>query len=99
MALYTPPPSRWQADDPGPSIFSQNAAARTAGVASPSTSAVPLAAEVDAVNQAWKHVKQIVSSDGKGADLYDLLIQSGKESLDPQQPGVSIAAATGRSRA
>jgi len=48
----------------------------------------PHAAEVETVNNAWKHVKAVVVNDGKAADLYDLLSLSGKDTIDPMPIGV-----------
>ena len=56
----------------------------------PGRATAPKAAEVETVNDAWKHMKVVVSNDGKSSDLYDLLAQSGKDTIDPMPAGVSI---------
>lgn len=50
----------------------------------------PHAAEVETVNDAWKHVKAVMVHDAKSSDLYDLLAQSGKDTIDPMPSGVCL---------
>ena len=53
-----------------------------------SRQSTPHAAEVETVNDAWKHVKAAMVNDAKSSDLYDLLAQSGKDTIDPMPLGV-----------
>lgn len=44
---------------------------------------------METVNDAWKHMKAVVANDSTPSDLYDLLAQSGKDTIDPMPAGVS----------
>ena len=65
-------------------LCANNLLVNGAGAASP-----PQAAEVETVNDALKHIKTVMVNDGKSSDLYDLLAQTGKDTIDPMPPGVS----------
>lgn len=81
MALQVPPPSRWQGEETG-GVWS----AQQTGSA---LSAAHQIAGTESANAAWKHVKAVLMDDGKPADLYDLLLQSGSENIEPMPTGVS----------
>ena len=47
--------------------------------------------QAETANEAWRHVKTLVASDGRPVDLYDSLTQSGQDTIDPTPAGVSQA--------
>lgn len=55
----------------------------------PSRLSTPQAGEVEVVHDAWKHIKAVMVNDGKSTDLYELLSQSGKDTIDPMPAGVT----------
>ncbi len=82
--MAAPPPGSWQADTL--LAYSRNAPA----YGRLGTDDTADKADVDSASAAWKHLKSVVREDGKGVDLYDLLISSQREtqySFHP--PGVS----------
>ena len=80
--MAAPPPGSWQAD----TLLAYSRTAPAYGRLGTDTDK----ADVDSASAAWKHLKSVVREDGKGVDLYDLLISSQREtqySFHP--PGVS----------
>ena len=92
-AMAFAPPSRWQSDEVGTIWSQQLPQPRANGLGGTGSSIVPQAGEVDTLNNAWKHVKGVVVNDGKAADLYDLLLQTGKETIEPMPAGVRLISA------
>ena len=89
------PPGTWQAD-------TVLAYSRTPPAYGRIASEDAEKADVDTASAAWKHLKSVVRDDGKGVDLFDLLISSQRETQysfyppgvsDPPQPGVIIVCA------
>lgn len=87
--MAAPPPTRWQADEYDSYSKPQSKQARQSLQGGFGGANLQLATDVDTASNAWKHVKTVIMDDGKPEDLFDLLMQSGKQAIDQTPAGVS----------
>jgi hypothetical protein len=98
--MAAPPPSRWQADAgalalAGPASNGGGGSLRTTAENGGGAPPAP-GCTAEAAHAAWRHVRRVARDEaaagGAGADLYDLLVNSARETQYSMQPfGVSFS--------